>query len=265
MKQKMCSVPRPETKPESPSEVTPTNRKAVQIRKVRFSDHPEVAALVSRAGLSVDSHAEWEHLWRENPSCRLYPESAMGWVLEKDDELVGYLGSVPLMYEHQGRPVPTAASRAWAVADGFGPYAVLLLGKFTSQEPFDLFLNTSANSKSFRVLEAFGMTRVPAGHWDERTVWITQPAKMLARRLRGKGVPASGALGRLLAPPLVLRSGLRNLRRARFHGLEIERSGAFDHRFDDFWNEVRTRSPRLLAVRTREVLEWQFKAPLLSR
>jgi len=115
------------------------------------------------------------------------------------------------------------------------------------------------------VLEAFGMTRVPAGHWDERTVWITQPAKMLARRLRGKGVPASGALGRLLAPPLVLRSGLRNLRRARFHGLEIERSGAFDHRFDDFWNEVRTRSPRLLAVRTREVLEWQFKAPLLSR
>ncbi|HYG99456.1 MAG TPA: hypothetical protein VD837_10030, partial [Terriglobales bacterium] len=240
-------------------------RANLRLTEVAYSDYASVAALTASFGLKSDTYADWQHLWRDNPARKQYPESPMGWVLRTEDEVVGYLGSVPHMYEYGGRPLLSASGRAWVVTEQHRGSALLLVAKFLTQKNVDLFLNTSANSRSFRVLEAFGMTRVPAGHWDERTVWITQPAKMLARRLRGKGVPASRALGRLLAPPLVLRSGLRNLHRARFHGLEIERSGAFDHRFDDFWNEVRTRSPRLLAVRTREVLEWQFKAPLLSR
>ncbi len=46
---------------------------------------------------------------------------------------------------------------------------------------------------------------------------------------------------------------------------EVQACSGFDERFDDFWHELhRGTQDLLLAVRTREVLEWHYKYALLN-
>jgi hypothetical protein len=47
--------------------------------------------------------------------------------------------------------------------------------------------------------------------------------------------------------------------------VEVKSVAAFDDRFDDFWTDLKRTNPYvLLAVRSREVLEWHFKYALLD-
>jgi hypothetical protein len=51
--------------------------------------------------------------------------------------------------------------------------------------------------------------------------------------------------------------------KTRCNGAEASFCNRFDERFDDFWQQLRRNYPgRLLANRSREVLEWHFKRPL---
>jgi hypothetical protein len=48
-------------------------------------------------------------------------------------------------------------------------------------------------------------------------------------------------------------------------GVEVSTCTGFDHRFDIFWEALRDRNPHLLlAVRSRDVLEWHFRYALLK-
>lgn len=48
-------------------------------------------------------------------------------------------------------------------------------------------------------------------------------------------------------------------------GLDLEFQTGFDDRFDEFWEELKNENPDLLlAVRTREVLEWHFAYAILQ-
>jgi hypothetical protein len=45
--------------------------------------------------------------------------------------------------------------------------------------------------------------------------------------------------------------------------VQVEMCSTFDERFDEFWDELRRCNPRLLlAVRTREVLDWHYRYAL---
>jgi hypothetical protein len=59
------------------------------------------------------------------------------------------------------------------------------------------------------------------------------------------------------------RDALRaHLRREKDY--DVRTCTAFDDRFDDFWETLRAKNPRrLLATRSREVLAWHFKHPLM--
>ena len=49
----------------------------------------------------------------------------------------------------------------------------------------------------------------------------------------------------------------------RGEDVEVQVCPRFDDRFDDFWGDLARNNPRrLLAVRTREVLEWHFRYSL---
>ena len=79
-------------------------------REVHFSDFEPVAALKRRAGLSSDSLENWHRIWRDNAAVQFAASPlCKGWVLEADGQIVGYLGSVPLLY-HLKQPLLAATA-----------------------------------------------------------------------------------------------------------------------------------------------------------
>src|SRR5450759_1857994 len=68
------------------------------------------------------------------------------------------------------------------------------------------------------------------------------------------------------AASLFLDDRLRRRARVQSRGGEVTACSSFDYRFDDFWHRLKTqRRNLLLAVRTREVLNWRFKLPLCNK
>jgi hypothetical protein len=245
---------------------TPRSAQDLKIREAAFDDYDQIAALQRAYNRPAKSYEEWEHLWINNPAYRSLGNSwPIGWVVERQDHrIVGYLGNIPLHYEFGGRTLLTAVAHAWVVDADYRPYSLALLDLYFSQKKVELFLNATvgpAGRDSFNVSHS---PRVPTGDWGRSVFSITHRQGFLAAWLAEKAIPLTKPLSFGLAGALAVKEALSfrpSLRNGVEHGVQLCKN--IDSRFDVFYETLRKNNPNmLLAVRTREVLEWHFRYPL---
>ena len=234
-----------------------------KLRQASFDDCEQISVLEHAYGLETKSREEWEHLWSRNPAYKGRGSSwPIGWVLEDDARrIVGYLGNIPLWYEWQGRRLIAAVTHAWVVDSPYRSYSTWLLDSYFRQENADLFLSTTVNAQASQAFGVFDSSPVPVGKWDQSAFWITHYQGFVTSWMRMKGSPMPGLLSRPLSAGLLLKDVLagRSFRRNQ-NEVRVEPCIGFDRRFEIFWQELKTRLPHLLlAVRSREVLEWHFR------
>jgi hypothetical protein len=204
-------------------------------------------------------------LWANNPAYHQLPDWPIGWVFENEDKrIVAYIGNVPLLYELRGQRLTVTASRAFVVDIPYRSYSFPLLNHFFKQKQVDLFLDTTVNAEASKAHEVFRALRVPIGTWNEAAFWITNYRGFSACLLAMKEFTAARGLSYPLSVGLFLRDRIEGRSwKTRCNGAEASFCNRFDERFDDFWQQLRRNYPgRLLANRSREVLEWHFKRPL---
>jgi len=244
----------------------PKAAKALKVREAAFGDYDQITALQVAYRRPVKSYEEWEHLWINNPAYRSLGHAwPIGWVIERgDSKIVGYLGNIPLLYELGGQRLLTAVGHAWVVDARYRPYSLVLIDLYFSQKHVDLFLNATVGPAGHDSFNFFHSPRVPAGDWGHSVFSITNRQGFLAAWLSEKAIPLTKPLSFGLASALAItqafsfRSSPRN--RAA-HSFQLCKD--IDSRFDVFWESLRKNKPTtLLAVRTREALEWHFKYPL---
>jgi len=232
-----------------------------RLREVTFDDYRQIAALESRYGLQPKKYEEWTDLWNRNPACQPTRRWPMGWVCENaDHEIVGSIANIPLLYEFDDEPLLVATSRSLVVDSRYRPYSFALLSEFFNQPNVDLFLNTTVNAKASKLQKMFHCLRVPAGAWDRSSFWITNYRAFTLSFLHKRELPGVSSLSYPLSAGLFLRDALTGRAlRSRRNGVEVQFTTHFDASFDQFWSRFRKNSPgRLLARRSREVLEWHF-------
>jgi hypothetical protein len=235
---------------------------SVHIREASFGDYDAICALESNYGLVSKEYDEWTHLWTCNPaSGPNKPKWPIGWILEKHEQVVGYVGNIPLLYELAGQPLIAAATRAWVVDTGYRNYSIPLLQHYFTQPNVDLYLGTTANAQSSPVLGMFNSVPVPVGAWDRSAFWITNTFGFASSLLAMRDITLRRPLSHALSGALTLRMALAGQRSADSNAsMRVDCSDNFDDRFDRFWEAFRKENTQLLlAVRTREVLEWHFK------
>ena len=161
-------------------------QKSPKLREARFDDHPRITALAAAYGLRTEEYPAWTHLWTNNPACRdTQGHIPIGWVLDiGDNEIVGYLGNVPIAYELHGKRLIAATTRAWVVDTPYRAYSPLLLATYFQQRNVDLFLSTTVNSQSEAAYSSFQSTRVPVGSWDHAAFRVTNYRGFVASYLR---------------------------------------------------------------------------------
>lgn len=250
----------------------PARRKdlpSVQVREASFDDHCEISSLESRHDLETKSYEEWSHLWLGNPAYRnLQGAWPIGWVLETEDKrIVGYIGNLPRWYELEAQKIIAAATHAWVVESSYRSYSPLLLDRYFSQKNVDLYLGTSVNSLSSKALTAFNLPRVPVGAWDRSAYWITDCRGFATSWVTLKALPLARPLSYALSAALVVKNlSARRVLNGNRNGFDIDFCSNFDDRFDSFWDALKRESWHvLLALRSREVLEWHFKFAMLQK
>ena len=236
------------------------------LRTASFKDHEQIASLESRHGLLSKSYDEWSHLWLGNPVYReLREDWSIGWVLEDSQRrIVATMGNIPLAYEFKGRRILAASGRHWAADPPYRSAALILLDKVVNQSGIDLYVNNTVSGPAAAAVDSYGCIRVPVGVWDQSRFWITQYRGMAQSVLGWKNVPLARTLSYPLAAALFLKDRIigADLREG---DVEVTDCPGFDDRFDDFWDALKQRNPHLLlAVRTREVLDWHYRHALLD-
>jgi hypothetical protein len=244
-------------------------RQRIECRAATLRDYEGIQFLQQRYA-GIKSYDEWSHKWVNNPVCRRAPDLPMGWVLEDNQHrIVGSLGSIPFGFELDGRSLIACMPSGWVVEEQHRAYGLLLVERFLSQPGPDLLLCASTNASAEQAVAAY-CAPVPAGRWDHAAFWVTKHWDFVNSALANRRLPFRGLLRYPVWTAMVVRHALRpdGLKAAgrRLKGYEVRVCTEFDERFDDFWLATKARNPhRLLATRSREVLEWHFKHPFARK
>ncbi len=251
------------------SAVTPSDgANGVRLRELRFNDFDAVARLreLLHWRWAPDSVDNWHRLWRNSPAIRSAKSYLpMGWVLEADNKIVGYLGSIPLLYHFGDKPLLAAAASGFLVEPAYRTFGKDLVESFYSQPNIDLFLSTTVESVG-RLAKALEVETLPQENYSTVLFWVLD-ARHFADAVVWKLGATGGmrSLGGMLGS-LALRAERMARRRApvrtssKFQITEIRVSEIGDD-FEDLWRRKLAERPRLLADRDPATLRWHFTLP----
>lgn len=248
------------------SQLHPTSVPA-KLREALFSDFEAVAELKHRWGLAQDSLANWERLWRQNPALAKYGlQRPIGWVLEAEGKVVGYLGNISLLYRFGGRTLTAVTAHGFVVESAYRAVGVSLVAAFFRQRSVDLFICTSAIESVGRIARAFRCDPIPQTDCDTVCFWVLRAppfAKALLTKLEVKALlsRAGGSFASLaISADRILHRRWPRKTRADLSVTEI-RVSEIGYEFQDLWVEIVKERPELFADRTPETLRWHFEIP----
>jgi hypothetical protein len=242
------------------------------LRAAAEGDCVAIAALKRRNGLGTEvssfDEAElrirYRHRFVENPALQGRREPIQtGWVLQAGDGVVGYLGSIPLLYRRGSETYLAAAATTWVVDPPYRSSSTLLVAEFCRQRHVDLLLDATADYSAGRVFSAFKFQRVPNNDYGTVWFWVTNASGFLASGLRKFGFPKSlgywvaRPIGPLLAGANWIRgSGMK--RNGRHGGVYVVALGDVGQDFDDLWERKCGENRYLLLARDAQSVRWHF-------
>lgn len=233
-------------------------------REATFDDFPAIARLEKKEGLGYDSISNWQRLWRDNPAIRHWPEPpGIGWVLETERGIVGFLGSIPLKYEFRNRVLRAVATHALVVESHYRAMTFSLITAFFKQPGIDLFLNTTAVPAVGRLMKPFAADAVPQSNYGDVLFWIVNAPEFVRSSMNKLGLKNGWTSAVQGIASLALRADVtfrRRYPRAQDTTLRVdcEDASTLTAQLDRLWNSLRQSSSRLLADRSAETLHWHF-------
>jgi hypothetical protein len=237
------------------------------LREAAFSDFDEVVKLKERSGLHEDSIENWNRLWRDNPALlQSKVDRPIGWVLEADGAVVGYLGNISLQCSYGDRTLTAVAATGFVVDPPYRAVALSLAAAFYRQKAVDLYLSTSAIPATGSMALVFKCAALPQPDYDTVLFWVLRPypfAQVFTKKL------SLGALLSLIGSIFVAFAigGDTILRRRKPKRSTIPVAvseigpDALGSDFQALWTEIRTERPRLFADRAPATLRWHFEIP----
>lgn len=238
----------------------------VEVREAVFDDYEKINLLTNRNGMGGLKYEEWEHRWKFNPALADIKDWPMGWVLENNEEIVGYFGNIPVLYEFKNKRLLAGVSTSWCVDADYRNYSLLISKCYFTQQKADILFNTTANAESGKVLSFFKAKKVPADSYNVPFFWIANYQKFASSVIKKKKLPIADIFSYPLSCAIFAADKLR--RKNRFlkrTNREIHCQESFDENFDIFWEKLRhTHYDKLLCVRDRQSLAWHFKYSIVN-
>lgn len=242
----------------------------VSLREATLDDCVAVSALMRGLGLWMPPEPDavrhsWEWLWTHNPTVTSGLMSGRpGWVLESEDEVVGFFGTLPRRYRLGEETVRVAAANAWAVQRPFRTRTNDLAKEYFGQPGADVWLVNTAIQPAVRIFIRFGSLPMPQRDYTRVLYWVLDASGFLGAAFRKVGVrPPLAAAGRVAFSPLLAAGSALRGRPGRLRaGLDAETIPLADvgDEFDELWRRRLAEGGRRIfyACRSAEDIRWHF-------
>jgi len=248
------------------SAISTANDSPARLRQAQFSDFAAVANLKNRWSMDADSAENWDRLWRRNPALADRPSAPIGWVLESQSQIVGYIGNIVLRSHYRGRTLFIAASHGLVVEPAYRAMGVTLISAFYRQKSIDLYVVTTAIPPVGKMARAFKSDAIPQTDYDNVLFWILRPAPFARSLLKKIGVkswltPVAGPAAALAVT--IDRALERRRPRASASDLVVSEIGVSEIGcdFQQLWLDKLNENPGIIADRDVATLQWHYSVP----
>jgi len=238
-----------------------------KLREATFSDFEGVARLKERCGIVCDSPENWNRLWRHNPALAANAANRpIGWVLDAEGEIVGYLANISLQCRYGKRTLTAVATHGFSVDPPYRAVAFTLASAFYRQKSVDLYISSSAIEATGKMGLALKAAALPQPDYDTVLFWVLRPyafAQILVKKLDVK--PLLAPLASVFVALGVASDKLLRRRRPRISSthLTVNEDGidALGSDVEALWMDRVDEGTRLYADRRAAVLRWHFEIP----
>ena len=245
----------------------PTSLVPAKIREAKLSDYQAITDLKERWGLTPDPLDNWKHLWERNPALKhMKTTGSIGWVLEAQGKIVGYLASISSIYHFDGKALTAVVGSGFVAEPAYRAHTVRLMAAFYAQKPVDLYISTTAVEATGQIACAFGCVPMPQPDYETVIFWVLRPypfVQTVMKKLQVK--PALSKIGGAFASIAVRMDKIfrRRYPRGSAKGFTVSeiKTTEIGNEFEILWHEKIAEGKRLLADRSLEFLQWHYNLP----
>ncbi len=231
------------------------------IRKANFNDYEKIKLLHLRNQLKILDKTKWYTLWKDNPliknSIKDFP---IGWVLEINSEVVGFIGNIVKEYYLKNKKILVACSHAWVVDKKFRLESFALINTFFLQKDIDIFITTTPNKITEKVFLRYGANKTPIRTYNENHFLILNVKKFLNSFFLYKNI----RLNKLILNFISLFFSIAFYNKINFwkkfeQKKKINLNYVFSNDFENFWSELKKNNNNFLLSKSPDWLNWHIK------
>jgi hypothetical protein len=245
----------------------PTSLVPAKIREAKLSDYQAITGLKQRWGLTPDPLENWKHLWQQNPALKhMQTSGAIGWVVEAEGKIVGYLASISSLYHFEGKTLTAVVGSGFVAEPAYRAHTVRLMAAFYAQKPVDLYISTTAVEATGQIACAFGCVPMPQPDYETVIFWVLKSYPFLQTVM--KKLQVKPALSKIVGSAASIAVGVDKLVRGRYprgsaKDLTVTeiKPAEIGNDFEILWNEKLAEGTRLLADRSVDFLHWHYSVP----
>ena len=234
----------------------------INIREATKGDYNQIKELHEKFDLKILNENDWSNFWSQNP---YYLESKknipIGWVVEENSKVVGYLGNLVKEYYYKKEKIIIAFLHGWVVDTKYRLEAVLLFRKFFNQENIQIFMNTTANKATANLWSKNDAKKVPLKNFQNALFIILDLEKFINSYFKYKKINISKFIKKIIFYfSRIFFSNKISCWKKLDVNLEVNLNNTIDENFEQFWKLYKADCENyLLLSRTTNWMKWHFK------
>lgn len=235
----------------------------IKINEITIKDWNDIQELRPRVGFGDKFGDYQEQLFESNPLLTGSIKYSKGWVIKDNNKVVGFIGSIPLLYRFKNNDIIAATANSFGVEPEYRSFSLQLASTFLSQKNIDLLLNTTADKSAETIFSYFKSKKIPQKNYNKVLFYICNGRSFFKSVLIKKKTPLiiASLFSCILTPFLWLIQN-RFSSFSTKENLEIKKVGikSIGKDFDKLWIRKTESEPnRLYAYRNSKFLKWHFK------
>ena len=210
----------------------------------------------------------WVNLWKKNPSLKNNKiKWIKGWVIEKNNKIVGHIGHFPMQYFLNKKPYLCSVIYGWAVDEQFRSLSIVLLKRYFSQTNVDFFLATNLNETSSKIMKMIKVKEVPTKSLNYSLVIALNLQSVIKVFFRNISFPFKKFILNIFSFFLLLFLKKKlNSWKNKFSPKNIVKHNEFDEKFDLLWKKIKSfQKNKLLFRRDKNWLKWHLNYFIKNR
>ncbi len=234
----------------------------IKIDEINLKDWNDIQELRTRVGLGGRFGEYQQQLFESNPLLANGKKYSKGWVIKDNNRIVGFIGSIPLLYRYKNNDIIAATTNSFGVESYYGNFTLQLALTFLNQKNIDLLLNTTANKSAEIIFSYLKTKKIPQKNYNKALFYISDGRSFTKSALMKKKIPRiiASSLSLILTPFLFfIQNRLPSFSLNENITIEEIDIKSIGKDFDDLWiRKTESEPDRLYGYRNSKYLKWHF-------